>query len=277
MKIRNLFNAALPRLDFELIIASVLGQSREWVVSHPDLTVSEKEESGVNKSVTRRESGEPLAYIIGEKEFYGRTFEVNSSVLIPRPATEGLVKLAMDFVKDPNNEVRKTDKGVVCFSKMLVTQSRCNYNIVDIGTGSGCIAITLALELPEKKIIATDICPEALEVAKDNARRHGVLDRIDFRLGNLLEPAEDLDEPFLVVSNPPYIPDGDDLMDDVKDYEPHLALFGGKDGSDILRELLDQAENNKNCCGIVCECKEGQFVGCIKNLKSVFENRQILC
>ena len=131
-------------------------------------------------------------------------------------------------------------------------------HIVDIGTGSGCMAITLALELPHARIIATDISPEALDIARRNAAKHGVGERIDFRLGSLLDPIGHLDQPFVIISNPPYIPDSEKLMPDVEEYEPHEALFAGPDGLDVIRPMIEQARSHPWCTGVIAECREDQ-------------------
>ncbi len=128
--------------------------------------------------------------------------------------------------------------------------------IVDIGTGTGCIAITLALEHPGLHIIATDISEDALVIAKKNAKDLNAA--IDFRCETLLDPLKDLSEPFLIVSNPPYIPSKRSVMKDVADYEPHSALFAGSDGLDVLRPLVQQALAHPLCRGIIVECEEEQ-------------------
>ncbi|MBL4818604.1 MAG: peptide chain release factor N(5)-glutamine methyltransferase [Deltaproteobacteria bacterium] len=196
------------------------------------------------KFVKRRAAGEPVAYITGVKEFYGHEFEVNSDVLIPRPDTEKLVELALKRL-DPNQD----------------------YLVADICTGSGCVGITLALERPRVRVIATEICPKAAEVARCNAEKLGVADRFEVRAGNLLEPLCHPAPPHchpaldagssagprikcgvtaydLLVSNPPYIKAADmpGLMKDVRDFEPHLALQGtGELGTDLHEEIIQQA------------------------------------
>jgi release factor glutamine methyltransferase len=169
--------------------------------------------------IARRAAREPVAYITGQREFYGRSFLVTPDVLIPRPETELLVDTALEHLRT----------------------RRPAPSLVDVGTGSGCLAITLALECPAARVIATDVSAAALGVARRNAARLGVAGRIDFRLGALLG---DLDEPVdLVVSNPPYVAAGDraSLAADVREFEPHVALFGGADGLAIVRDLVPLA------------------------------------
>ncbi len=168
--------------------------------------------------VARRATHEPVAYILGRREFFGRDFEVTPAVLIPRPETELIVELALARVPDRQAPLA----------------------IVDVGTGSGCLAITLALEFPRARVVATDVSPDALEVARRNAARHGVESRTEFRLASLLQDVARAD---LVVSNPPYVPidQRQRLPADVRDFEPATAVFAGPDGLEVIRSLAVQA------------------------------------
>ncbi|RME10565.1 MAG: peptide chain release factor N(5)-glutamine methyltransferase [Ardenticatenia bacterium] len=206
-----------PRLDAEVLLADVLGVSRAGLIARLHDTLARDAFKAFQGRIARRERGEPVAYIVGRKAFYGRDFLVDARVLIPRPETELLVERALARLAD-------------------VPAPR----IADIGTGSGCIAVTLAAERPDAHLIATDISEGALAVARANAERHGVADRVDFRRGSLLEP---LDAPVhLIVANLPYV--GTDEMEilapDVATYEPHVALFAGPDGLALIRDLLAQ-------------------------------------
>ena len=245
----------LPALEAELLVAEVLGKDRTWILAHGDEQVSEEQLVIVDNLIKRRKNAEPIAYIIGKKEFYGRDYVVSPDVLIPRPATEGLVDAALAYLKNQNEEITEIDTDIVAFT------NRFNNSdpeiIVDIGTGSGCIAITLALET-DRKIIATDISQNALSLAKQNSEYHSVSDRIEFREGSLLKPIMDIDVPFLLVSNPPYIPEEEELMKDVSEYEPKDALFAGSDGMSILKQLTEAAQKNPHCTGLVFECKQVQ-------------------
>lgn len=179
------------------------------------------------QSLQRKLAGEPVQYIIGEQEFYGRAFEVNEAVLIPRPETELLVE------------------AIIARGKQLWSgdSSRQSPTVADIGTGSGCIPITLAVEMPTWQLHASDISAEALQVAQRNAAKLQVGERIVFYEGDLLKPFIEagisLD---VVISNPPYIPSADivHLQTEVQHYEPSLALDGGEDGLDVYRRLIDQ-------------------------------------
>ncbi|MBU1123690.1 peptide chain release factor N(5)-glutamine methyltransferase [Patescibacteria group bacterium] len=259
MKISEALNCVdISRLEAEILLYSTLGTDRSYLLINPDMELSDDQESTFIEYIERRSKGEPIAYITGIKEFYGREFKVTSDVLIPRPSTEGLIDLAKDFLNNPCDEVRDVDNAIVCISKHL---NKCSSikTLVDIGTGSGCIAITLALEVPNIKIIATDVSDKALKVAKSNAEKHGVSDRIDFRTGSLLDPIADLNEEFLLVSNPPYVPDGEAINDEAQ-YEPRSAIFAGDEGLDLIEPLIKSAKNNSYCWGFVVECRREQAI-----------------
>lgn len=206
-----------PRLDAEVLLADLLGVSRAGLIARLHDTVPRDVFKAFQGRIARRERGEPVAYILGRKAFYGREFLVDARVLIPRPETELLVERALALLAETPAP-----------------------RIADIGTGSGCIAITLAAERPDALVIATDVSEGALAVARANAERHGVADRVDFRRGSLLEP---LDAPVhLIVANLPYVGTEEMrvLAPDVATYEPHVALFAGPDGLALIRELLAQ-------------------------------------
>ena len=205
------------RLDAELLLADVLGLNRVQLYTHFDRPLDTEEQNRYRELVRRRASLEPVAYILGEKEFYGRRFAVGPSVLVPRPETEHLIDAVLRWATQ--HDVKR---------------------IADIGSGSGCIAVTLALELPETSVVATDLSADALEVAKENARGHGVNDRIEWHCCDLLpDSARGFD---VVASNPPYIAEGDsEVAASVHVYAPHLALFSGTDGLDLIRRLVATA------------------------------------
>ena len=177
--------------------------------------------------VDRRCRREPIAYILGEREFWGRPFVVTPDVLIPRPETELIVEEALE----------------------LFPKGRTPRVIVDVGTGSGCLAVALALEFPESRVIATDISWAAIGVATRNAAANGVTDRIDFRLGDLLESV--IETADLIVSNPPYVASGDapGLVPEVREHEPHVALFGGSDGLSVYARLFPAAAKRLSSAG----------------------------
>jgi release factor glutamine methyltransferase len=212
-----------PRLDAQVLLAHVLGRDRTWLYAHPQAPLSENELARFNALICRRERREPVAYLTGHKAFFGLDFEVTPDVLIPRPETELLVETAIQIFKE----------------RWIVS----NLTIADIGTGSGCIAITLAQNLPGAAVFGIDRSNKALKVARRNAIRHQVLDQITFLSGDLLAP---LPAPVdLIVSNPPYISRPElaspDLASEVRQYEPALALDGGEDGLALIQRLLAQA------------------------------------
>ncbi|HLD71039.1 MAG TPA: peptide chain release factor N(5)-glutamine methyltransferase [Candidatus Peribacteraceae bacterium] len=249
--------SGIPWEDAEILLARILAKDRTWVFGHAGDDLPADAWATLQTQIDRRKKFEPVAYILGEQEFFGRNFTVDARALIPRPSTEGLVQLVLDFLKTERDKVRAVEHHIIAVSKKIGALSDVR-TIVDIGTGSGCIAVTLALELPHYKIIATDVSHEALSLAKENAERHGVSGRIEFREGSGTAPLQDLSEPFLLVSNPPYIPSGRTLMPDVQNFEPHLALFGGTDGADLLRDIVQFCTNHPRCRGYAVECGEEQ-------------------
>ncbi|MDD5025776.1 MAG: peptide chain release factor N(5)-glutamine methyltransferase [Candidatus Peribacteraceae bacterium] len=249
--------SSIPPPEAEVLLSTALGKDRTWLIAHGEDDLPADKQAAFQAFVSRRRRGEPVAYIMGVQEFFGRPFSVNPHVLIPRPSTEGLVSLAMDILRVPHDETQEIDRGIVAVAKMLKQHIRATI-VADIGTGSGCIAGTLACEMPDLRVMAVDLSKEALEVASENARRLKVADRIRFMQGNLLEPLRQISEPFLVVSNPPYIPEGHTLPRDVAGFEPAGALFAGKDGLSVLQMLMKQARRHPFCIGVVLECQEDQ-------------------
>ena len=239
-----------PRLDAELLLAHRLGQERTWLYLHLSDPLDENQANKFEALLHRREQREPVAYIIGRKEFFGLEFEVNPQVLIPRPETELLIETALQIY-----DLRFTHRGPLAPIYDLNLNPNLNsqftihnsqFTIADIGTGSGCIAIALAKNLPSASILAIDASPEALQLARRNAERHEAAGRIIFRQGDLLASlAEPVD---LIVSNPPYVsrPELAVAMPEVRQYEPRQALDGGEDGLELIRRLLPQAKEKLN-------------------------------
>ena len=203
-----------PRLEAEVLLAHVLGTSRAALLAYSERVLSPDQLSSYQAVVRHRAANYPLPYLTGRAEFYGLDFEVTPEVLIPRPETETLVDLAL---------------------------ARRPATIVDVGTGSGCIAVALAARLPEATVCAIDISPAALAVAQRNVERYGVASRVRLMVGDVLNPRPSQAD--LIVSNPPYIPTGDcaSLQASVRDHEPSLALDGGADGLSVIEPLLAQA------------------------------------
>lgn len=203
-----------PRLEAEVLLSHVLDTSRTVLSAYPEHALTHDELSSYQSLVRQRVSNYPLPYLTRRIEFYGLEFEVTPDVLIPRPETETLVDLAL---------ARRPATGV------------------DVGTGSGCIAVALAAHLPDVIIYAIDISPAALAVAQRNVERHGVVERVHLLAGDVLSPRPGPVD--LIVSNPPYIPSGQcaSLPASIRDHEPRLALDGGPDGMAIIQQLLVQA------------------------------------
>jgi release factor glutamine methyltransferase len=253
MTVRDaLSGAGFARSDAEVLLARILQKDRSWLLGHPEYALKEEERERWTAWSTRRRTHEPVAYILGEWEFYGRPFSIDRRALIPRPATEGIIRHALAFLDQPRDATEEVDEKIVVVTRVF--QSIKPRVTVDVGTGSGCIAVTFALEKPDVRVVATDVSAEALSLAQENAIKHGVVDRVEFRQGDCLDPIMDLQEPFLLVSNPPYIPQGRVLMKDVADFEPHTALFGGDDGARIVRKIWQQAKSHTFCTGVVMEC-----------------------
>jgi release factor glutamine methyltransferase len=211
-----------PRLDAEILLAEALGVNRAHLLAHGDDALPPDVLDQFQAWVLRREKREPVAYIIGRREFYGLDFTVTPAVLIPRPETEHLVEEALAFAHSHQPD----GAGVA---------------IADVGTGSGAIVVSLAVHLPRARICALDASLEALSVAWRNADRHGVADRMCLLHSDLLEnlpwPAD------ILAANLPYLTDAEwkELVPEIRLYEPEMALRGGADGLDAIRRLLHQA------------------------------------
>jgi release factor glutamine methyltransferase len=227
--VARLESARVPSapLAAELLLLHLLGRDRAWLYAHPEHVLTSDELAQYDDLLKRRAEGVPVQYLTGQQEFWGLQFEVNPSVLIPRPETEHLIEVALE---------------------RLGQRRDAPLRIADVGTGSGCIAVALAKEFPQAQITATDISPAALEVASRNAARHGVQDRIGMVQTNLLQSCLAANEPAaplfdLIVSNPPYVGLAEQprLQREVVEHEPHAALFAGERGLDIYPQLVAQA------------------------------------
>jgi len=226
------------RLDAETLLLHLLGKQRAWLIAHQDDEFGGCTAIRYAALLDRRAKGEPIQYITGECEFYGLPFRVTPDVLIPRPETEHLVENAFSLAA----QLGAPSKPPVLRFGWETENSDPPLRILDIGTGSGAIAVALAHGLPGANITATDISAHALALAAENAARNAVAGRIRFLQGDLLAPV--IREQFdLIVSNPPYVPtiDRESLSVEVRDYEPSIALFAGSDGLDIDRRLIPAA------------------------------------
>jgi release factor glutamine methyltransferase len=222
-----------PRLDAEVLLAHVRGCPRIALYTAFDTPVDEAVRGRFRALVKRRGEGEPVAYLVGSREFFSLPFRVTPAVLVPRPETEGLVVRVIDLCKP------------------LMTP-----RIIDVGTGSGAIAVTLAKHLPQAVITATDVSAEALAVARENAARHGVADRIEFLECDLLGHPRAAGPWDVIVSNPPYVRDDEfeSLPRDVRLHEPKGALVSGPTGVEVIERLAAAAVERLAPGGwLVCE------------------------
>jgi release factor glutamine methyltransferase len=218
-----------PRMNAELLLMFTLSSDRAYLFAHPERILTVEEQSRYEETLTQRARGVPAQYITGHQEFWGMDFIVTPAVLIPRPETEHVIETVLHLNKGSHN-------GSRTFSPDFPTR------IVDIGTGSGCIAIALAKEFPQAEIHATDISPAALEVARANAARHQLEDRIHFHPADLLQGL-DLSTFDFVVSNSPYVGESeeDQVQLEVRKFEPRNAVFAGPTGLEVIERLIPQA------------------------------------
>jgi len=228
-------------LAAELLLLHALGRERTWLYTHPEAALSSAEEQTLFSLLARRVAGEPTQHLTGKQEFWGLEFEVTPNVLVPRPETEHLIEVALDRLG-----LREIRAGRPQHT------NGTGLRIADVGTGSGCIAIALAKELPAAMVYALEISPAALEVARRNASRHAVGDRVHFVESNLFSAV--LPGKFdLVVSNPPYIgrSSAATLAREVRDHEPPTALFGGEEGYELYADLITQSAEHLAPTGIL--------------------------
>lgn len=211
------------RLEAQVLLAHVLACSRTQLYMNFDKPLAEAELARYRELIRRRLAGEPAAYLVGDQEFWSRSFLVTKDVLIPRPDTETLIELALTEAKRREGSLK----------------------ICDVCAGSGAIAVTLAKELPQANVVATELSTKAAAVARDNVARHDVGDRVRVVEGDLMTPAVDLGPFDLIVSNPPYVRRGDiaGLSAEVR-HEPAMALDGGDDGLELVRRLIPAAHDS---------------------------------
>ncbi len=207
-----------PRLTAEVVLAHALALNRTQLLVQPDYSLTPDQLARVQSDLDRLANGEPLAYVVGHREFYDVDLLTDRRALIPRPETECLIEYALKLLADHSAPL-----------------------IVDVGTGCGAIAVTLAKHLPRARVIATDLSAEAIDLARENANRLGVESRVEFRVGNLL--AAVTEAPQLLAANLPYIDDKDwpYLARTIRGHEPKMAFVGGPDGLDLVRGLLRDA------------------------------------
>lgn len=218
-------------LDSQVLLAHIIGKPRVWIIAHPEITLSTEQTHQLELATSRLEQGEPLPYVLGHWEFYGLDFEITPAVLIPRPETELLVERALDWLRA--NPGRR--------------------QAAEVGTGSGCIAISIGLHVKNLRIVAGDISPTALKLAQRNAIKHGIADRIHFVQSDLFQNIDPVQgERFdLICANLPYIPSKTLKSLKVSQWEPRIALDGGHDGLDLFRKLLGQVNNKMASAGLL--------------------------
>ncbi|MGA1931493.1 peptide chain release factor N(5)-glutamine methyltransferase [Arcobacter sp. YIC-464] len=215
----------IPAKEVEILMMHLLDRNTIWL--HLNYNEEFTKEKELEKLIKKRETNYPIEYLINKATFYGENFIVKDGVLIPRPETEILVENAVEIIKKENRA----------------------FKVLEIGTGSGIISVMLALLIEDISIIAVDINEKAIELAKQNAKKHNVEHKIEFRLSNLYEKVdENID---MTISNPPYIADDYKLPENVK-YEPSNALFGGKIGDELLKDIIDET-NKRDIEYLLCE------------------------
>jgi release factor glutamine methyltransferase len=242
-----------PRLNAELLLMFVLDCDRAYLFAHPERELTPLEESRYQEAIAQRASGVPAQYITGHQEFWGMDLIVSPAVLIPRPETEHIIEAVLDL--------------------SLAAAPR----IVDVGTGSGCIALALAKELPQAEIHATDVSAAALEIARANAARHNLDNRIRFHQADLLQEFAPgtLD---LVASNPPYVGESeeDQVQLEVRKFEPRNAVFAGPTGLEIIERLIPQARVNLKPGGFLIMEMSGTIVEGVKRLLTDWSQARII-
>ncbi len=221
-----------PALDASVLLARIVDRPRSWILAHPELTLTDEQQDRLHASLSRLQNGEPFPYVLGRWEFFGLEFDVTPDVLIPRPESELLVEKAIAWLQKNPTKI----------------------NVADIGTGSGAIAVSIAVNVPNAKILATDISIKALQVAMRNAEKHGVSERIEFVECDVLPHPQPSPSGCYAISrwergvnllcaNLPYIPTNTLKHLPVYQREPTLALDGGEDGLDLFRTLLNAIPN----------------------------------
>jgi release factor glutamine methyltransferase len=223
-------------MNAELLIMFTLDCDRAYLYAHPERELTPGELQGYDEALTRRSTGVPAQYITGHQEFWGLDLIVSPAVLIPRPETEHVVEAVLELVLEDESKQKQSQQPRTGVS------APHNLRIVDMGTGSGAITLALVKELPTAHIVATDISPEALEVARANAARLEITSRIEFRQADLLDgfPLASFD---FIVSNPPYVgaSEEDSVQLEVRKFEPRNAVFAGPTGLEVIERLIPQA------------------------------------
>jgi len=257
-----------PRMNAELLIMLTLDRDRAYLYAHPERELTSDEMQRYSEALARRSAGVPAQYITGHQEFWGLDLIVSPAVLIPRPETEHVVETVLELVSRADSKQRQEQSQ----KPRTGVSAPHNLHIVDVGTGSGPIALALAKELPTAKIHATEISPEALEVARANAAEYELTSRIEFHLANLLEnfPPVSFD---VVVSNPPYVGESeeDSVQLEVRKFEPRNAVFAGPTGVEVIARLIPHARAALRPGGWLVFEISGTIVDLVQNLLSSWD------
>ena len=250
-----------PRLNAELLLMFTLDCDRAYLFAHPERELTAEEQTRYDAALADRRRGVPAQYITGHQEFWGMDFIVTPAVLIPRPETEHVIETVLKLRKESYDGGRASSPG---------------YRIVDVGTGSGCIALALAKELPEAEIHATDISPAALEIARANTARHQLENRVHFHETDLLRGLNPGTFDF-VVSNPPYVGESeeDQVQLEVRKFEPRGAVFAGPTGLEVIERLIPQAQAALKPGGWLVMEISGTIADSVKRLLNGWQNVHI--
>lgn len=238
-------NVENPVLDARIFVRQGGQFSDSDLITHGASPLSVEVIDKIEKFVERRLAGEPVSRILGEREFYGLSFKVTHDTLDPRPDTETLIEAALKIAP------KLTPAEEVGLAAMASANHDGGIRILDLGTGTGCILITLLKELPHASGIGVDLNPGAVAVARENAARHGVDNRVSFHVGSWFDPLDEGESFDLIVSNPPYIPlhEIESLAVEVRNHDPELALSGGDDGLDAYKMILKNLKKHLSCGG----------------------------
>ena len=268
-----------PRMNAELLLRFTLGCDRAYLFAHPERELARDEQSRYEAAQAERSRGVPAQYITGHQEFWGMDLIVSPAVLIPRPETEHVVETVLEL--QASGVGRQASGGPLTSdlrpptSGAEVRGQRSGARIVDVGTGSGCIALALASELPDADIHATDVSPTALEVARANAARHQLERRIQFHQTDLLLGLTG--EFDFVVSNPPYVgeSEADSVQLEVRKFEPRNAVFAGPTGTEVIARLVAQAQSILRPGGWLVMEISGTIAEAVRRLLIGWQNVQI--
>jgi release factor glutamine methyltransferase len=246
--------AASPRLDAEVLLAAARSCQRIELYTAFDQIADEATRTVFRDFVRRRAAGEPVAYLVGHREFFSLSFQVTRDVLIPRPETEHLVVECLDLVKLRPTAAEQAEVADAGTSGLQPPDARAPHrqvHLADVGTGSGAIAVSVAKHAPDCRVTAIDISSSALDVARTNAEQHQVTEHIEFLRSDLLAEIPPDVQFDVIASNPPYVsqPEWEQLSAEVKDFEPKLALVGGPTGSELIGRLIPQAAEHLRGAG----------------------------